>query len=332
MATLPIPSQVVLALVLLPGYVLFRVALHFARFAGPVDWSEYGKAALSLVGSAALLAGTGTVFPGVVAVRGVGDRLAVVTDVTLDGYVVLLAVAVLVGAIVGRGFVVLYGRVYGLTRLRVDPREYLLRRLEVPVTARVVTDDREIVGGVRYTDNEGTPAVLSGPRLLTTRDGVPYRERMGRYAYVDPETVESVHFGSPFKPEAERGGLPERVWQSVRSLVGADVASEAAAAGLETPGEREADPPVTVSEGPLDRAADRVSARGTVRNELDEGIEFVQIRVDFEDADGAIVGTAVDSFDRLGGGDAWRFEAAYATGDPEEVASYSVGWYVAPPL
>lgn len=333
MATFPIPSELVLALVLLPGYLVVRVGLYFARYAGPVDWPEYEKTALSLVGSAVLLAGTGVVFPEVVTVEGGDGELRLVTAITLGGYVAILAVAVVAGAVLGYGLVTLYGRLYGLTRRRVDPREYLLQRLETPIPARIVTDEEEIAGSVRYADGEGNPTVVSRPRLVTSRDGTEYRERIGTYAYVDPATIERVYFGSRFKPEDERGGLAGRARRYVRSLLGMREGVEPSRDELgETEPTDPAGPTVTVVEGPLHRETDRVRARGTARNELGRELRFVQVRVAFEDADGAILGTAVDSFERLGPEDAWRFDVEYATDAPDAVESFAVRWYASPPI
>lgn len=326
MATFPVPSEVVLALVLLPGYAAVRVGLYFARYAGPVDWPEYEKTALSLLGSAALLAGASLAFPRLVTVAEQDGDLVVVTDVGLEGYVVSLVVAIVLGALLGFGLVTLYGRLYGLTRLRVDPREYLLQRLETPVPARVVTDEREIVGSVLYADGEGNPAVISRPRLVTSRDGTEFREKVGTYAYVDPGTIESVYFGSPFKPESERGGLAARVRRRVRSPPEA-VDDPTRPERVERSGSM-----VTVSEDPLSHEEDHVRARGIVRNELRQVIRFVQVRIEFEDANGAILGTVVESFERLGEGDAWRFDIEYVTDDPDSVESFSVKWYASPPI
>lgn len=323
MATFPVPEEIVLALVLLPGYVVVRVGLYFARYAGPLDWSEYEKTALSLVGSAVLLAGVSAAFPRVVAIRGQDGGLAIVTGVAVEGYVAILLVAVVVGAVLGHGLVALYTRAYGITRLRVDPRMYLLHRLDSPVSARIVTDEREVVGTVVYTDDEGSPAVLRGPRLVTSRDGAEFREKVGRYAYIDPETIERAYFGSEFKPE--RGGFLARLRSYVRSGLGPG-------RGRPTGPDERSGPPVSVSEDPLVRDADRVRVRGTVRNLLDREIRFLQVKVAFRDADGTILGTGVDSFERLGGGDAWRFDVTYETNDPGEVDSFAVGKYAAPSI
>lgn len=322
MVSFPVPDEVLLALVLLPGYVVVRVGLYFARYAGPADWPEYEKTALSLVGSTVLLAGVGVVFPRVVAVTGRDGDVFVATDVGLGGYVASLAVAVAIGALLGQVMVTLYGRLYGLKRLRADPREYLLQRLEPPVPVRIVADGREVVGRVQYTDEEGTPVVLHGPRLATTRDGKEYRERMGTYAYVDPGTVEWVYFGAAFKPEEERSGFLARVLRFSSSMLGE---------GVEPPSAEEwSGPTVTVSEDPLLKETGCVRARGTVRNDLSRDIVFLQVRIEFEDADGSILATGTDSFERLGGGDTWRFDVTYETDEPESVASFSVGRYASP--
>lgn len=324
MATFPVPGEVVLGLFLLPGYVTIRVGLYFARYAGPVDWPEYEKTALSLLGSGVLLAGAIAVAPRAIAVTEREGDLLVTADVGIREYVAVLVAATVLGAVLGQALVTLYARLYGLTRLRADPEQYLIQRLKPPLTARVVADDREVVGRVQYTDESGSPVVLQGPRLVTSRDGTEYREKLGAYAYVDPGTIETVSFGSAFKPEEGRAGPLARAWRYLRSRSDAD-------GGPPNP-ERDdrSGPSVTVSEDPLARTEDRVRARGTVRNELPREIRFLQVRVAFEDDDGAILATGVDSFEWLREGEAWRFDVAYATDDPDAVASFSVRWYVSP--
>ena len=324
MATFPVPGELLLALFLLPGYVAVRVGLYFARYAGPVDWPEYEKTALSLLGSGILLAGAVVVAPRVVTVTEREGDLLVATEVGVGEYAGVLVAAVVLGAALGQALVTLYERLYGVTRLRVDPEQYLLQRLEPPVPARIVAGHREIVGRVQYTDASGTPVVLHGPRLVAPRDGTEYREKLGTYAYVEPGTIEQVAFGAGFKPESERGGLADRAWRRLRSSAGA-VESSPPPDRVERSG-----PSVTVSEGPLARDEGGVRARGTVRNELPREIRFLQVRVEFEDVDGAILGTGVDSFERLREGDAWRFDVVHATDDPEAVRSFNARWYASP--
>jgi hypothetical protein len=67
-----------------------------------------------------------------------------------------------------------------------------------------------------------------------------------------------------------------------------------------------------------------------VRNELPREIRFLQLRIEFEDADGAILATGVDSFERLGEGDVWRFDVPCTTGEADTVESFSVRWYSSP--
>ena len=318
MATFPVPDEVILGLVLLPGYVIVRVGLYFARYTGPVDWAEYEKIALSLVGSVTIIAGVSIALPSFVDIGTDDGEVFVITDVTPEGYVATLIGAIVVGAILGT---VVY-ETFGELNIRSDPKKLLLKRLERPVPVRVVTDEREIVGGV-YADKGGDPTVLSRPRLVTSRNGKEWREPMGRYVYVDPRTIQSIHYGSTLSPAPVRGGFVRRVLGRIFFPPEADVGLEGSVGGRTGPA-------VSVSKNPLLREGDLVRARGTLRNELSREIRFVQIKVEFEDADGSILGMGVDSFERLGEGDAWRFDVTHEADDPNAIESFSVKWYASP--
>jgi len=322
MTAAPVPDEILVALVLLPGYLLIRVGLYFARYAG--NWAEYEKVALSLFGSVALTVGWVLAFPGFLPFRLDPESGGItVYAFVFEWYVAVLVGAVLAGAVLGYGLFVLFGQL-GLPN---TPQAFLLRRLGPPIVVRVVTEEREIVGSVRHTDEDGTPAIIGRPRLVTSCDGTTYREKMGSYVYIDPDRIKSIYFESPAERAGTRGGgLVHRIGRRVGLLPdGSEGRTDSGPWG--SPG-----PPVSVSSAPVEQEADRVRARGTVRNELPGEIQFAQVRIGFEDTEGTLVGTGVDSFERLGEGDAWWFDVTYETDDPDAVESFSVEWYVSPSI
>lgn len=320
MVTFAIPDEIVLVLALLPGYLTVRVGLYAARQVGPGNWSEFEKTAWSLVGSLVIIGGSGLVVPDLLRVQQGEEGIAVSTQLTPQDYALILLAAIALGAVLGRGFVSVYHRAYGLTPMREHPIDYLVRRSRTPIPVRVVTDDQVITGRARYSDAASNLVVISKPRRVVLEDGREHREKVGRFVYVDPDSINHIYFGSTFKPEEG--------WRTSLARLGERL-TPGTASTPENDDESQTDPQpvITVSKAPLTRDDSGVSARGTLRNTTDLHLRFVQVDVLFQDADGVNVGTGFDSFTKCKPGTTWQFEIEFETDDPEAVSSFTVDWH-----
>jgi len=309
MSTLAVPKEFVFVLVLLPGFLATRSILYFARRAGPANWPEYEKTAWSLVGSIVLIAGFSVVFPRLLTIDQRETSTVIATQLTARDYVIVLAVAVVAGAVLGQGFVVVYKTLYGLTPMRKDPLQYLVEGLRTPMPVRVVTDHDIITGRAKYTDMDSNLVVLSSPRRVLTENGKERRESLGEYVYIDPADINEIYFGSTFKSDS---------WK------------DAVARILEIPLPTESEPEVmvTVDKEPLHREADCARAVGTLKNETSRKLMFVQATVRFKSGN-VQLGTGFDSGGKISPGERWRFEVEFETDDPNAVDDYKVMWNAA---
>lgn len=62
---------------------------------------------------------------------------------------------------------------------------------------------------------------------------------------------------------------------------------------------------------------------GTLTNNTDKQVSYIQVEYNLYDADGAQVGTALANTNNLQAGGVWKFEAL-GTASPDEVASYEL--------
>ena len=62
---------------------------------------------------------------------------------------------------------------------------------------------------------------------------------------------------------------------------------------------------------------------GTLTNNTDKQVSYIQVEYNLYDADGAQVGTALANTNNLQAGGVWKFEAV-GTASPDEVASYEL--------
>ena len=104
----------------------------------------------------------------------------------------------------------------------------------------------------------------------------------------------------------------------------AGTASEGQTQGAEpeeAPAEQE---PYTIADEQLDDSNQFVVyVTGTLTNNTDDEVGYIQVEYNLYDADGAQVGTALANTNNLKAGGAWKFEAL-GTASPDEVASYEL--------
>lgn len=109
------------------------------------------------------------------------------------------------------------------------------------------------------------------------------------------------------------------------ALVGCGGGSSAG--GDDATAEQAAEPelePYTVSEEQLDTSNQfAVYVTGTLTNNTEDEVGYIQVEYNLYDADGAQVGTALANTNNLKAGGSWKFEAI-GTASPDEVASYEL--------
>lgn len=82
--------------------------------------------------------------------------------------------------------------------------------------------------------------------------------------------------------------------------------------------------PYTVTNEELDTSNPyAVFVDGTLTNNTDKEVSYIQVEYNLYDADGAQVGTALANTNNLQPGGSWKFEA-YGTATPDEVASFEL--------
>ena len=80
--------------------------------------------------------------------------------------------------------------------------------------------------------------------------------------------------------------------------------------------------PYTISDEQLDASNGfAVYINGTLTNNTENEVSYIQVEYNLYDADGAQVGTALANTNNLKAGGTWKFEAV-GTASPDEVASY----------
>ena len=80
--------------------------------------------------------------------------------------------------------------------------------------------------------------------------------------------------------------------------------------------------PYTISDEQLDTSNGfAVYINGTLTNNTENEVSYIQVEYNLYDADGAQVGTALANTNNLKAGGTWKFEAV-GTASPDEVASY----------
>lgn len=80
--------------------------------------------------------------------------------------------------------------------------------------------------------------------------------------------------------------------------------------------------PYTISDEQLDTSNGfAVYINGTLTNNTENEVNYIQVEYNLYDADGAQVGTALANTNNLKAGGTWKFEAV-GTASPDEVASY----------
>lgn len=320
MVTFAVPDEIVLALALLPGYLTVRVSLYAARQVGPGNWSEFEKTAWSLVGSLVIIGGSGLFFPQIVQIQQGAEGVAISSQLSAQDYALILLSAIILGTVLGRGFVSIYHRAYGLTPMRDHPIDYLVRRSRTPIPVRVVTDDQVITGRARYADAESNLVVISKPRRVVSVDGRERREKLGRFVYVDPDSIDHIYFGSMFKPEEGLRSALDRLATWFMSEPDTPSRSDGES-------ETERQPVISVTKRSLAREDGRVRARGTLRNTTDLNLGFLQVDVRFNDTDGVTVGTGFESFSPCKPGMTWRFDVGFETDEPESIDTFEVDWH-----
>ena len=78
----------------------------------------------------------------------------------------------------------------------------------------------------------------------------------------------------------------------------------------------------TISDEQLDTSNGfAVYINGTLTNNTENEVSYIQVEYNLYDADGAQVGTALANTNNLKAGGTWKFEAV-GTASPDEVASY----------
>lgn len=91
----------------------------------------------------------------------------------------------------------------------------------------------------------------------------------------------------------------------------------------QTDAEDEQDEPYTVTDEELDTSNPyAISITGTLTNNTDNEVSYIQVEYNLYDADGAQIGTAFANTNNLKAGGAWKFEAVGTASD--EVASYEL--------
>lgn len=82
--------------------------------------------------------------------------------------------------------------------------------------------------------------------------------------------------------------------------------------------------PYTITDETMDTSnAFAVYIDGTLTNNTDDEVSYIQVEYNLYDADGAQVGTALANTNNLQPGGVWKFEAI-GTASPDEVASYEL--------
>lgn len=113
----------------------------------------------------------------------------------------------------------------------------------------------------------------------------------------------------------------------VGSMTGNGEANKGGASGnAETTGQQpvEQKDPYTISDEQLDTSNQfALYIKGTLTNNTDNEVSYIQVEYNLYDADGAQVGTALANTSNLKAGGTWKFEAV-GTASPDEVASYEL--------
>lgn len=92
----------------------------------------------------------------------------------------------------------------------------------------------------------------------------------------------------------------------------------------QTDAEDEQDEPYTVTDEELDTSNPYTTyITGTLTNNTDNEVSYIQVEYNLYDADGAQIGTALANTNNLKAGGTWKFEAL-GTASPDEVASYEL--------
>ncbi|OUN85628.1 FxLYD domain-containing protein [[Collinsella] massiliensis] len=103
-----------------------------------------------------------------------------------------------------------------------------------------------------------------------------------------------------------------------------DSADAPDAAGQAETQQAEEQEPYTITDEAMDTSNPyAVFIDGTLTNNTEDEVSYIQVEYNLYDADGAQVGTALANTNNLQPGGVWKFEA-YGTASPDEVASYEL--------
>jgi fumarate reductase subunit C len=317
MTAFEIPSEVLLALVLLPGYLSFRVGLFAARSTLPEGWSEFERTAISVVGGLSLVGLSAyltpvlrffSIDPSFRLVQREGDLL-LSTQMSLGDYSALLLVSLVLGGLTGSLWTMFYNVRYGLVLSRDDPIRYLLKRLRTPVQVRIVTGEgADLWGKAYHSDAESNPVVVQSPEVVSTVDGEERRRALGEFAYVDPGDIERIYFGSTVK---EQTGRIAALTESLTAHLDRFREEEAPTAPKRTRSEV-----TSVSQN-----GRRISVRGTVSNDYERTLAFVLVNVRFLNAEGQLVGSESTTIEDLQANERRPFEVLHRADDPSAIAN-----------
>jgi hypothetical protein len=316
MTSFEIPSEVLLALVLLPGYLSFRVGLFAARSTLPEGWSEFERTAISVVGGLSLVGLSAyltpvlrlfSIDPSFRLVQREGDLL-LSTQMSLGDYSALLLVSLVLGGLIGSLWTVFYNVRYGLVLSRDDPMRYLLKRLRTPVQVRIVTGEgADLWGKAYHSDAESNPVVVRSPEVVSTVDGEERRRALGEFAYVDPGDIERIYFGSTVK---DRTGRIAALTESLAPYLDRFLGEAEPTAPKRTRSE------VTS----VSQSGRRITVRGVVSNNYGRTLASVFVNVRFLNAEGRLVGSASTTIEDLQANERRPFEILHRADDPAAIA------------
>lgn len=232
-----VPDSIRVALILLPGFVLWWAHTHFGRRRTQLD--EATRVAVSVLVGIALLPFSYfflVLFSSVVG----GERFALseIPETSAEfnavfdlpamfaAYALTLVTALAVGALTGSMFDRFMRERYLRRQTKTKVWDYLHLHAVSPTLVEVTLSDKETVrGALRYAGEEDRDLIVQNPRSVSTTDGEPRFEKLGGAMYLRSDEVKQLTVLSNLdtsKPVSARSFVAAYVvglWEKARRAV-----------------------------------------------------------------------------------------------------------------